>query len=156
MFENISPVFLALCGCSLLCGGAFVMLGFTLVSRVGLGTLPAIVTLISNFLSGRRETREVEEDIPRRSARKIPRAADLREKSQSLDFDAAVQQYRQQQNPPPITPPSASTNPLPDLGEANLPPRESRSNRMRDWRSRRRDDEAEDELLGGLDAMDSE
>jgi hypothetical protein len=156
--NDLAPVIAAVCGFAVVCVGLVLVGGFLLI-RLGGKTL--LGPVLGNFLGGRGEEEAIE-DRPYVSQRASSQATarDLRTLAQSLDFDAAVQKYRQQggvsaQNTPdPNYTPSPPPANLDDFDPDKYDIRGTYSRQPNTRPARRRADESQDEMLGGL--FDSE
>jgi hypothetical protein len=142
----------AICGFSVICIGLVAVLALIALRVTGrsIGGLlggQGLFGLVDS-VSGASDP---EESPIRAGRRRATPANDLRAKAQSLDFDAAVQRYKEQ-------PPSASStpgNPYPPL--QTDPDRDPNSqDSLRRKRRRRGEDDADaDEMFGGfLDEID--
>ncbi len=145
----------AICGFSLICVGLIAVLGFvvlrftgrTVGGMLGGGGLSGLL----GSLSGADDPDDEPSSINRR--RRSTPATDLRAQAQSLDFDAAVNQYKNQ----PLRPSSTGTvNPFPpaQTEPLNRPDPDTSTSLRR--RRRGSDEDAEgDEMFGGfLDDID--
>ncbi len=166
---ELSPLLIAACVFGLVCVGVLLVAGFLLVRTAGFGIVPSLL----ESLSGGRDEDTVDDDRPSRVTRRSVSVADLRAKAQSLDldFDRAVQQYREQPNdpvvPPNATPPTPQVNnPDPGQGKSRFGVRYADDSPNRMLRDRRLPRNAaggsqiprndEEDLLGGLGALDEE
>lgn len=148
----------AICGFSVICIGLIAVLGFLLLRFTGrtVGGFLGGGGLHGLFssLSGADDPDDEPTSINRR--RRTPVATDLRAQAQSLDFDAAVNQYKSQPlNQSPTT--TGTPNPFPPIQPQSLntpDPDSATSSRRR--RRRGSDEDAEgDEMFGGfLDEID--
>jgi hypothetical protein len=143
----------AICGFSIICVGLFVVVGLLVLRVTGrsVGSLlggQGLYGLVDS-VSGASDP---EENInPANRRRRTPAGSDLRAKTQSLDFDAAVQRYKDQ---PPGTAAPKPSSPFPLAPEPDTRGNaEARATRKR--RKRGEDDSDADEMFGGfLDEVD--
>lgn len=148
--RDLSPVIAAGCGLAVVCIGLIAIVGFMVVRFTGRSFLGPV---LGTFLGGQ----DAPEDRPAPTIRAQSSGKDLRSLAKSLDFDSAVQKYRQQggvQNPPdPDYTVSPTPPPVDDFDKSRYGVRdtENSANRMlRDRRYRRNADESQDEVLGSL------
>lgn len=137
--QDISPVLMAACGFCVVCGGVIVLGALVLLRFTGLGVLGVALPIISDFLNRDPVVDEGIDDTPRATPERY-RSLNVRPKVDALDFDAAIDKYRRQnqQNPdpfsnaPPITPNTAPPPlaPPPERDDEEYPP--LRRNRGRD------------------------
>jgi hypothetical protein len=148
----------AICGFSLICVGLIAVLGFMVLRFTGRSVSGMLggggLHGLFSSLSGADDPDDEPSSINRR--RRTPAATDLRAQAQSLDFDAAVNQYKNQ----PLRPTTTSTgtaNPFPSAQPQSLnQPDPDTSTSPRRKRRRGSDEDAEgDEMFGGfLDEID--
>jgi hypothetical protein len=147
--RDLAPIIAAACGLGVVCVGLIVIGGFMLVRVTGQSFLGPLFSI----LGGGGGNEELPEDRPVPTMRAQSSSRDLRSLAQSLDFDAAVQKYRQQggvQNPPD---PNYTPGPAPAPLEADPTKYDIRgtySRQPNNLRNRRNEDEGQEEFLGGL------
>lgn len=95
--SDLSPVFIAVCGLSIVCVGLVAIGGFLLARFAGINVIGPILATVLNRDSEGGEATPQESPAPRPAAR-APR--NLRGKAESLDFDAAVAKYQQEGGKP--------------------------------------------------------
>ncbi|NWF70110.1 MAG: hypothetical protein HXY40_13580 [Chloroflexi bacterium] len=131
---DTSPVVLAMCGLALVCLGVLGVGAFVLIRATGAAFLGPLLDVFGGRspLAGDHE----DDDLPRRaSQRPASPGQSFQAKAQSLDFDSAVQKYRQQNPssgqttaygaqsaPPPSAPFRQDNAPFGASAPANPPP----------------------------------
>lgn len=104
---DISPVLLAACGFAVICAGLIFVTVLMVLRFLGGSRGGAILGL---FGGATREDDAELELLPQRRSRRLS-SSDLDAKAQSLDFDAALQKYRQ--SPTPGAQSAQPASPLP-------------------------------------------
>jgi hypothetical protein len=150
--RDLTPVIAAVCGFSVVCIGLIVLGGFMLLRVTGQSFLAPLIAMITGGRDNEGERPEDRPHVP--SVRAQSSGRDLRSLAQSLDFDSAVEKYRRQggvQNPPdPNYTPSPPPAPLEGTDPTKYDIRGTYSRQPNDRYNRRREDEGQDEFLGGL------
>src|SRR5436190_20975972 len=95
MGNSSSPVIIAMCGLSLVCLGLLGVGVFILLRATGNSFVLPLLTFL------RRDAKEtrLDDDLESRKTTRTTSGQTYQAKAQSLDFDSAVQKYRQ--GPPP-------------------------------------------------------
>ena len=160
---DLSPLLLAACGLAVICAG-LVFVGALMLMRVAKGGRGG--SLIG-LITGATGDDEADTNLlPQRRSRRMT-SNDFQNKAQALDFDSALQKYRQTpgaQSAPPnpslrgagtsaprTTPPLQSSDredPLDDFDAGGFNLRNTNNQSLR--RSRRGNEDSGDELLGGF------
>lgn len=131
-----SGLIVPLCSLSIVCGGLLVLGVFLAIRFLGL-QLPGILGSFNNLAAD--EETDSRAFRAQSSGRRRP---DLRQKAQSLDFDAAVARQRDKTNPVPPRPADSDST-----FSAQGASRSRRSDSLRRRRNRNHD---EDEIFGGM------
>lgn len=163
---DLSPILLAACGLAVICVG-LLFVGALMLMRVARGSRGGSLV---GLITGATNNDDADTNLlPQRRSRRMT-SSDLQNKAQALDFDSALQKYRQtpgaQSAPPnpslrgagtpaprttPTTPPSQASDredPLDDFDGRSFNLRNTNNQSLR--RSRRGNEDASDELLGGF------
>lgn len=163
---DLSPLLLAACGLAVICAG-LVFVGALMLMRVARGGRGgSLIGLITGATSNDDADANL---LPQRRSRRMT-SSDLQNKAEALDFDEALQKYRQtpgaQSAPPnpslrgtgtsalritPTTPPLQSSDredPLDDFDARGFNLRNTNNQSLR--RSRRGNEDSGDELIGGF------
>lgn len=120
---DISPVLLAACGFAVICAGLIFVTVLMVLRFLGGSRGGAILGL---FGGATREDNAELELLPQRRSRRLT-SSDLDAKAQSLDFDAALQKYRQTPaSPMPGAQSAPPASPLPSLRGTAAPAPPSR------------------------------
>jgi hypothetical protein len=152
---DISPVLIALCGLSVVCLGLIVVGLFMMTRFTGFAILPSVLEVVRGLMSNEEDVDSYERE---RRHRPVRTAAQQRigQRPEALDFDAAVERYKQQDpvGPPPDPAiPSADDRGLSDFNKHPYGVRDTSSSpgrRLRDKRYRRNAQDVDDEIFGGL------
>lgn len=145
--NDIGPLLLSLCGLGVVCGGVLLVAFFFGQRLLGFG--------LQGLISA--EVNDDDDPLlqpPRRSAL-FKRNTPAREQRQSLDFDSAVQYYRQKSSSGQTVtpPPTAQSAPGPNPDLYTPPAKDDPFDKYRQ-RLRRRDNE--EDILGLMSADDDE
>lgn len=160
---DISPVLLAACGLAVICAG-LIFVGALMLLRVARGSHGGALV---GLLGGTNRDSDAEADLlPERRSRRMT-SSDLQNKAQALDFDSALQKYRQTpgaQSAPQnsslrgkaASAPRSTPTPNSLEGDDSLDELDGRSFNLRNTnnqslrRSRRNNEDDRDEFIGGF------
>jgi hypothetical protein len=134
--NDLSGLIVPLCSLSIVCGGLLVIGVFLAIRFLGL-QLPGILGSFNDLAAD-----EKSDSLAFRAQASRRRRPDLRQKAQSLDFDAAVNRQRDYDSPIPPRP--ADTDSTFGAQGSN------RSRRSDSLRRRRKSEHDEDEIFGGM------
>lgn len=143
--NDIGTLLLSVCGLTLACGGLLAIVAFLAVRFLGFNLLGIINNAVDEDEDPLMQT-------PRRSAA-FRRSKPLTEQQPPLDFDSAVQYYREQAaKGQAVTPPSAQA--APDLNAQRYSP--PQDDPLYKYRQQLRRRDKEDDFLGMMNADDDD